>query len=127
MCVYVCIYVRTYVMSVYVCTYVCNVCVCVYVCMYVCNVCVCVYVCMYVHVCMYVRMQCMYVCMYARAHERTLTHLSHPMSLAAGWTGDRIPVWTRYSMPSRPASRPTQPLYHGYRIFPGSKRAGTWC
>ena len=26
----------------------------------------------------------------------------------------------------RPALEPTQPLYNGYRVFPGGKAAGTW-
>ena len=29
--------------------------------------------------------------------------------------------------PSRPAVGPTQPLYNGYRVFPGGKAAGAWC
>jgi len=47
--------------------------------------------------------------------------------LATGWTVLGSSRWGRYfPFPSRPVLGPTQPLYKGYRVFPGSKAAGAW-
>jgi hypothetical protein len=46
----------------------------------------------------------------------------------AGRSGDRIPVWARFSAPFQTgAGGPPSLLYNGYGVFPRVKTAGAWC
>jgi hypothetical protein len=47
--------------------------------------------------------------------------------LTTGWTARGSNPGGGESFSHRSALGPTQPLYNGYRVFPGGKAAGWWC
>jgi len=63
-----------------------------------------------------------FLCFYGPEYLRLYSH-----SLLAGWSGNLIPVRTRFFLTRTDRPRdPTSPLYNGYRLISGGKATWAW-